>query len=75
MDADTRLNDSAAGTEKGVKAITKARTAQRFLVNTMPRALALEETSADSHTRVWIPSSAARATKARKRTARGDEMR
>ena len=50
---------------------TKAHTAQRFLVNTLPRALALEETSADSHTKVRVPSPAARATKARSRAVRG----
>ena len=58
------------GRERVPKVTTKAHTAQRFLVNILPKARALEGTSADSHTRVRIPSLVARATKARSRAAR-----
>ena len=65
MDADTRLSDNTAG-----EVITKVRTARRSPVNITPRALALVETVADSHTKVGIRSPAARAAKGRKRTTR-----
>ena len=57
--------------ERVPKVVTEANTAQRFPVNTSPRALVLEETSADSHTRVWISCPAASAAMARKRTGKG----
>ena len=59
MDADTK------GDHKGTH------TGQRFLVNTSPRALSLEETSADPHTKVRIPSLVARPAKARSRAVKG----
>ena len=70
MDADTVSTTARLERERVPKVTTKAHTAQRFLVNTSPRALVLEGSSADSHTKVWVQSPVARATNARSRTAR-----
>ena len=70
MDADTRLSASTAGAGKGAKMIKKVRTARRSPVNITLGALALVDTSADSHTNVRIRSPAAKAAKARKRKTR-----
>ena len=70
MDTDTRLSDSTAGAVKGAKSDHKGAHSETIPVNITSRALALVETSADSHTKVRIRSPVARAAKARKRTTR-----
>ena len=71
MDADTRLNDSSAGAGKGARGDHKgAYSATIPCKHFSLRALVLEDTSADPHAKVWLPSPAARATNARSRTAR-----
>ena len=71
MDADTRLNEGSVGTGKGAKGDHEgACSATIPCKNTLPKAPALEGTSADSHAKVRILSLVARATKARSRAVR-----
>ena len=56
------------------KATTKVRTVRLFPARIMPKALVLEETSADSRTKGQT-NPAARAAKARKQTTKGIDAR
>ena len=71
MDADTRLSNSSAGARKGCQ---RRSTKVRFPASILPKALALEETSADSRTKGQT-NPAARAATARRRTSKEVDAR
>ena len=66
MDADTRLNEGSAGKGKGAKGDHKGAPSATILCKHFAKGTCARGTSADSHTKVWIPRPAARV---RSRTA------